>query len=48
MPLGVLSLAASLRHHDVQVLDASSKGLTVEETIEAIENAQPDILGLSW
>jgi hypothetical protein len=39
MPLGVLSLAACVRHHDVQVLDASSKGLSLEQTIEASENA---------
>ncbi len=47
MPLGVLSLAACLRRHDVSVLDASSKGMTLEETIDEIEKVQPEILGLS-
>ncbi len=47
MPLGVLSLAACLRRHDVSVLDASSKGLTIEETLEEIERVEPEILGLS-
>ncbi len=47
MPLGVLSLAACLKGHDVSVLDASSKGLTLEETIAEIEKTKPEILGLS-
>ncbi len=47
MPLGVLSLAASLKGHDVSILDASSKGMTLDETIQEIEIIKPDILGLS-
>jgi anaerobic magnesium-protoporphyrin IX monomethyl ester cyclase len=48
MPLGVLSLAAVIKNdHDVFILDASSRGLTLDETIEEIERIQPEILALS-
>ncbi|MBV8048821.1 MAG: B12-binding domain-containing radical SAM protein [Paludibacterium sp.] len=49
MPLGVLSIAATIPvdRYDVQVLDAASLGLSLDETIEAIENWAPDVLGLS-
>jgi len=47
MPLGVLSIAAGLRHHDISILDASSKGFGLNETIDEIEKNQPEILGLS-
>lgn len=48
MPLGVLSLAASIPpQYEVNVLDAASRGLSLNETIEEIERWQPDILGLS-
>jgi anaerobic magnesium-protoporphyrin IX monomethyl ester cyclase len=48
MPLGVLSIAACIPDiHEVKVLDASSLGLTIDETIEEIESFGPDILGLS-
>lgn len=47
MPLGLLSLAACLRDHEVTIIDAASRGLTVEETVQAIEAAKPEILGLS-
>jgi radical SAM superfamily enzyme YgiQ (UPF0313 family) len=48
IPLGVLSVAACLPEgYEVEVLDAASRGLTLEETIEEIEKSQPDILGLS-
>lgn len=48
MPLGVLSIVASIPdHHQVEVLDAASRGLSLAETIEAIESFSPDILGLS-
>jgi anaerobic magnesium-protoporphyrin IX monomethyl ester cyclase len=47
MPLGVLSLAACLKGNDVSILDASSKGMTLEETIQEIEIIKPDILALS-
>jgi radical SAM superfamily enzyme YgiQ (UPF0313 family) len=48
MPLGVLSLAASIPdNYQVEVLDAASKGLSLDETIREIGDYQPDILGLS-
>ena len=47
MPLGLLSLAANLRDHDISILDASSKGLLTDEIIEEIEKIKPDILGIS-
>jgi anaerobic magnesium-protoporphyrin IX monomethyl ester cyclase len=47
LPLGVLSIAANLKKWDTEVLDASSRGLTVEQTIEEINTIGPDILGLS-
>ncbi|MET0014649.1 MAG: radical SAM protein [Sedimenticola sp.] len=47
MPLGLLSLAANLREYEVSIIDASSRGLTVAETIDEINETEPDILGLS-
>jgi len=48
MPLGLLSLATNLsRSHDVEILDASAKDLTIEQTISEIETRSPDILGIS-
>jgi anaerobic magnesium-protoporphyrin IX monomethyl ester cyclase len=48
MPLGVLSLAANIPpEYEVNVLDAASRGFSLNETIEEIERWQPDILGLS-
>ncbi|MDQ5918103.1 MAG: anaerobic magnesium-protoporphyrin monomethyl ester cyclase [Pseudomonadota bacterium] len=48
MPLGLLSLAASIpSHHEVAVLDAASRGLSLDETIAEIEAFAPDVLGLS-
>jgi radical SAM superfamily enzyme YgiQ (UPF0313 family) len=48
MPLGVLSIAACIPpDYEVKVLDAASRGLTLEETIAEIEAFEPDILGLS-
>lgn len=48
MPLGILSLASNLpKHHEVVILDPSSEGWTIEETIERIESESPDVLGLS-
>jgi anaerobic magnesium-protoporphyrin IX monomethyl ester cyclase len=48
MPLGVLSLAACIPpSYEVKVLDAASRGLTVEETVQEIEEFAPDILGIS-
>ncbi|BEV72213.1 radical SAM protein [Paludibacterium sp. THUN1379] len=49
MPLGVLSLAANIPadRYEVNVLDAASLGLSLDETIEQIETFAPDVLGLS-
>jgi radical SAM superfamily enzyme YgiQ (UPF0313 family) len=48
MPLGILSLATNLpSEHEVKVLDPSSYGWSIEDIIYAIEQEQPDVLGLS-
>lgn len=48
MPLGVLSLAACVpEDYEVEVLDAASLGLDLQETIDRIEASAPDVLGLS-
>ena len=47
MPLGLLSLAASISDYDVSIVDGASRGLTVDEVLAEIEALQPDILGLS-
>lgn len=48
MPLGVLSVAACIPDgYETKVLDAASLGLTLDETLAAIEAFGPDILGLS-
>ncbi len=47
MQLGVLSIAACIDNCDVSILDASSKGLTIEETINQIESHKPDILAIT-
>ena len=48
MPLGVLSVAACIpEQYEIKILDAASLGLTLEETLAAIEDFAPDILGLS-
>jgi len=47
MPLGVLSIAACLPQHEIKVLDAASRGLTLDQTIEEIDTFAPDVLGLS-
>ena len=48
MPLGILSLASNLpEHHEVTIFDPSSNGWTIEQTIERIEQEEPDILGIS-
>src|SRR6516225_3448707 len=48
-PLGVLYIAAVLRQHgiDVTVLDADIDGLTVDEIVERILAAEPDLVGFS-
>jgi radical SAM superfamily enzyme YgiQ (UPF0313 family) len=47
MPLGLLSLAASVADYDVTIVDGASRGLTVNEMLKEIESLNPDILGLS-
>lgn len=48
MPLGILSIASNLPiSHDIVVLDPSSYGWSIEETVQSIEIEKPDILGLS-
>ena len=48
LPLGTLSLATNLSdEHDVVLLDPSSEGWTIKETIKRIESESPDVLGLS-
>jgi len=47
MPLGLLSLAASIADYEVSILDGASRGMMVDEILEEIEALQPDILGLS-
>ena len=48
MPLGILSLASNLsKKHEIVILDPSSEGWNIEETIEKIEKEKPEILGLS-
>ncbi len=48
MPLGVLSVAACVPdNHEFALLDAASRGLTLDQTIAEIEEFNPDILGLS-
>ena len=48
MPLGVLSVAACIpEEYEISVLDSSSLGLDLDETINRIEAFAPDILGLS-
>ncbi|MEK6823597.1 MAG: radical SAM protein [Nanoarchaeota archaeon] len=48
LPLGILSLATNLpEKYDIKVLDPSSQGWSIDETIEKIEKENPDILGLS-
>ncbi len=48
MPLGILSLARGISpHHEVQILDASSQGLSISQALEEIEAFAPDVLGIS-
>jgi radical SAM superfamily enzyme YgiQ (UPF0313 family) len=49
-PIGFGYLAAVLRAEgftDVAILDACSLGMTVEQTIEAVKECQPDVLGIT-
>lgn len=49
MPLGVLSLASNLLddNHNVVVLDPSSEGWSINETVKKIEEEKADVLGIS-
>lgn len=48
MPLGILSLASNVDDDcEVVILDPSSEGWSINETIKRIEKENPDVLGLS-
>lgn len=48
MPLGLLSLATNLStSHEVKILDPSSYGWTIDETVQRIEQEKPDVLGIT-
>lgn len=48
MPLGILSVATNLpTGHDVTILDPSSYGWSITQTIQEIEALKPDVLGFS-
>lgn len=48
MPLGILSVARGISpRHEVRILDASSRDLSINDTLEEIEAFQPDVLGIS-
>lgn len=47
-PLGILAIAAEVDpRHEVAVLDAVTKNMSIAETVEYIKNFKPDLLGLS-
>jgi len=47
-PLGLLAIAADVNpKHSVKVLDVIVKNMSIESTIQYIENYRPDVLGLS-
>jgi hypothetical protein len=48
MPLGLLSLATNIGgRHNVEIIDARSRRLTIDETVAEIEEEKPDVLGVS-
>ncbi len=47
LPLGLLSIGANIIEHEIIILDASSRNLTIDQTLDEIDAHQPDILGLS-
>ena len=48
IPLGILCVAQGISpHHEVQILDASSQGLSINQALEEIETFKPDVLGIS-
>lgn len=48
IPLGILSVARGISpRHEVQILDTSSLGLSIEQTLQEIETFKPDVLGIS-
>src|SRR3972149_889743 len=48
-PMGILYIATVLKQHgiDVEVLDADIEGLTINEMVERILGAKPDLVGFS-
>lgn len=48
MPLGILAVAAGISdNHNVEILDAASRNLSIDETVKEIERIAPDVLGVS-
>jgi len=48
MPLGILSVAAGVSdNHEIEILDAASLDLSINETINKIKTINPDVLGIS-
>jgi radical SAM superfamily enzyme YgiQ (UPF0313 family) len=46
IPLGLLSLVSNLhKNQQAKILDARAKGLTIDQTVMAIEEEQPEVLG---
>lgn len=48
MPLGILAVAAGISStHKVEILDAASLNLSIDETVKEIKRIKPDVLGIS-
>lgn len=48
MPLGILSVARGISpRHEMQILDASSRGLSINQALQEIKAFEPDVLGIS-
>ena len=46
-PLGLAQLAAGLPDHEVQILDALARGMSVPELVDHVVRARPDVVGFS-
>jgi len=48
IPLGILAVASGIKgDHEIKLLDAASKFLSIEETIAQIREWEPDVLGMT-
>ncbi len=48
LPLGLLAIATDVNpKHSIKVLDVNVENMTIEDTIQYIEDCRPDVLGLS-